>query len=165
MDSAIKAKDAELETLRSQVNALAGTMEALREASDRAATCRGLLGDVGLDTLAADLKALGADPTTGLRKRRQRLSKEAEEGRRIAGEATNERTLTDERTRQSRKATEAAILARDAALTVFPEGVDSALVAARVALAAGVAEKESAAAEFASLEHTINERKNASTQR
>ncbi len=159
LDSGIKAKDAELETLRSQVNALAGTMEALREASDRAAVCRGLLGDVELGTLAADLKALGADPTTGLRKLRHRLSKEAEEARRIAGEATNERTLTDERTRQSRKATDAAIVARDAALTVFPEGVDSALVAARVALAAGVAEKESAAAELASLEHAVNERK------
>ena len=61
-----------------------------------------LLGDVGLDTLAADLKALGADPTAGLRKRRQQLSKEAEEARRIASEATNDRTLTDERTRQSK---------------------------------------------------------------
>ena len=50
-------------------------------------------------------------------------------------------------------------LARDAALTAFPEGVDAALVAARAALAAGIAEKESVAAEFASLEHTIDERK------
>lgn len=160
LDSGIKAKDAELDTLRTQVNAFAGTAEALQEASDRAAACRALLGHVGLDTLAEDLKALGADPTTGLRKRRQRLSKEAEEARTIAGQATNERILTDERTRQSRMAMATAIVARDAALTAFPEGVDPALVAARVALAAGVAEKESVAAEFASLERTINERKN-----
>lgn len=159
LDSTIKAKDAELDSLRTQVNAFAGTVEALRETSDRVAACRAMLGDVGLDSLAADLKALGADPTTGLRKRRQQLSKEAEEARRIAGEATNERTLTDERTRQSTKAMDAAIVARDAALTAFPKGVDPALVAARVALAAGIAEKESAATEFASLEQTINERK------
>ena len=159
LDSGIKAKDAELNSLRAQVNALAGVVEALREASDRAAACRGLLGDVRVDTLAADLKALGADATAGLRKRRQRLSKEAEEARRIASNATNERTLTDERTRQSKMALDAAIVARDAALTPFPEGVDPALVAARVALAAGVAEKESVVAEFASLERTITERK------
>ena len=159
LDSGIKAKDAELNSLRAQVNALAGAVEALREASDRAAACRALLGDVRLDTLAADLKALGADATSGLRKRRQRLSKEAEEARRIASDATNERTLTDERTRQSKMALDAAIVARDAALMPFPEGVDPALVAARVALAAGVAEKESVAAEFASLERTITERK------
>jgi hypothetical protein len=159
LDSGIKTKDAELDSLRTQVNEFAGTLEALREASDRVAACRALLGDKGLDNLAADLKALGADLTTGLRKRRQRSSKEAEEARRIAGEATNEHTLTDERSRQSRKAMDAAIVARDAALTAFPEGLDPALVAARVALAAGVAEKENAAAEFASLEHTINERK------
>jgi hypothetical protein len=54
---------------------------------------------------------------------------------------------------------DAAIVVRDAALTAFLEGVDPALVAARVALAACVAEKESAAAELASLERTINERK------
>jgi hypothetical protein len=87
------------------------------------------------------------------------LSKEAEEARRIAGQATNDRTLADERTRQSRMALDAAIVALDAALTVFPEGVDAALVSAQVALAAGVAEKESVAADFASLESTINERK------
>jgi len=159
LDSGIKAKDAELNSLHAPVNALAGTVEALREASDRAAACRALLGDVGLDSLAADLKALGADARTGLRKRRQRLSIEAEEARRIAGEATNERTLTEERTRQSKMALDAAIVASDAALRPFPEGVDPALVAARGTLAASVAEKESVAAEFASLERTITERK------
>src|ERR1019366_4757194 len=101
-----------------------GAAEALREASDRAGACRALLGDVGLDTLAADLKGLGADATAGLRKRRQRLSKEAEEARRIAGQATNDLTLADERSRQSKVASDAATVAWDAALTTFPEGVD-----------------------------------------
>ena len=57
LDAGIKAKDAELESLRVQIAALAGAAEALREASDRAEACRASLGDVGLDTLAADLKA------------------------------------------------------------------------------------------------------------
>ena len=98
--------------MSAQVSALAGAVEKLREAADRVAACRALLGDVGLDTLTPRLKALGADATAELRKRRQRLSKEAE-----------------------------------------------AFVAAQVALDASIVEKESIAAEFASLEHTINERK------
>ena len=40
LDSGIRAKDAELDLLRAQVNALSGAAEALREASDRAAASR-----------------------------------------------------------------------------------------------------------------------------
>ena len=58
-----------------------------------------------------------------------------------------------------RSALDAALKARDAALTAFPEGADAALVAARAALAAGDAEKKKVATEFASLEHTIVARK------
>ena len=65
LDAGIKAKDAEVESLRAQIAALTGAAEALREASNRAETCRAALGDVQLDTLAADLKALGADPIAG----------------------------------------------------------------------------------------------------
>jgi DNA repair exonuclease SbcCD ATPase subunit len=54
---------------------------------------------------------------------------------------------------------EAAVASRDATLPAFPEGVDAALVTARAALAAGIAEKEKVAAEFSSLERTIDERK------
>ena len=159
LDSGIRAKDAELDLLRAQVNALSGAAEALREASDRAAASRTSLGDVRLDSLTADVKALGADATAGLRKRRQQLSREAEDGRRIAGQATNDRVLTDERTRHSKMALDAAIVARDAALTAFPEGVDEAFVSAKAALAASIAERENVAAEFASLNRTIDERK------
>ena len=158
LDAGIKAKDAEVESLRAQIAALTGAAEALREASNRAETCRAALGDVRLDTLAADLKALGADPIAGLRKRRQQLLKEAEGARAIANDAANARTLADERTRHSRSALDAAVASRDAALPAFPEGVDAALVAARAALAAGIAEKEKVAAEFASLERTIEAR-------
>ncbi|MGC2769199.1 MAG: hypothetical protein WB607_27105, partial [Candidatus Acidiferrum sp.] len=159
LDSGIRAKDAELDLLRAQVNALSGAAEALREASDRAAASRTLLGDVRLDSLTADVKALGAEATAGLRKRRQQLSREAEDGRRIAGQATNDRILTDERTRHSKMALDAAIVARDAALTAFPEGVDEAFVSAKAAFAAGIAERENVAAGFASLNRTIDERK------
>jgi hypothetical protein len=159
LDAGIKAKDVEMGSLRIQIAALANAAETLRAASDRAATCRALLGDIGLDTLAAELKSLGTDATAGLRKRRQQLSREAESARNIASKAASDRTLADERTRHSKSALDAAVMARDAALTAFPEGVDAALVSAGAALAAGVAEKEKVAAEFASLEHTIEARK------
>ena len=159
LDAGIKAKDAEIESMRAQIAALTGAPAALREASNRAETCRAALGDVQLDTLAADLKALGADPIVGLRKRRQQLLKEAEGARSIANDAANAQTLADERTRHSQSALDAAVASRDAALPAFPEGVDAALVAARAALAVGIAEKEKVAAEVASLERTIDERK------
>ena len=160
LDAGIKTKDSELESLRGQIAALAGAAAALREASDRAAACRESLGDVGLDTLAGDLKTLGADAIAGLRKRRQDLSKQAEAARANASQAANARTLADERTRNFTLALDAAIAARDLALVAFPEGVDAALAADRAALAASSAEKETVAAEFASLERTIEERKN-----
>ena len=159
LDAGIKAKDADLDSLRAQIAALNGAAEALREASKRAAACRASLGDVGLDTLAADLKVLGADPTAGLRRRRQQLSKEAEAARAIATQAATAHTLADERTRHSRLALDGAVASRDAALKAFPEGVDAALAAAKGALAAGVAEKDRVAAELASLERTIGTRK------
>ena len=138
---------------------LANATETLRGASDRAAACRALLGDVGLDTLAAELKALGTDATAGLRRDEQQLSREAQSARNLASKAASDRTLADERTRYSKSALDAAVIARDAALTAFPEGVDAALVSARSALAASVVEKEKIAAEFTSLEKTIEERK------
>ena len=81
LDSSMRAKDAELESLRAQLAGLDSAAEALREASDRAAVCRAALGDTALDTLAADLKNLGADPVAGLRKRRDKFSKETETAR------------------------------------------------------------------------------------
>jgi AAA domain len=159
LDASIKDKDAEIESLRAQIAAFAGAAETLREAPYRAAACRVALGNVGLDTLADDIKALGADVTAGLRKRRQQSSKEAEAAHRVANQAANDRTLADERTRQSRSALDAARAARDERLPAFPEGVDAALVTARAALAASIAERESVTAEFASLERTIEERK------
>jgi hypothetical protein len=159
LDADIKAKNTELESLRSQTAALAGVAEALREASERAQACRASLGTVGLNSLDADLKALGADPAAGLRKRRQQLSKEAEAARAIASQAATAHTLADERTRQARLALDAAVAARDLARTAFPKGVDAALAAAKAALAGSIAEKGKVAAEVASLEREIEARK------
>jgi len=159
LDADIKAKDTELESLRPQLAALTGAAQALREASERAAACRAALGDVGLDTLAADLKALGSDVIAGLRKRRQKYSQEADAARTSASRAASDRTLADERARNSKAALDTAVGARDTALAAFPEGVDSALIAARAALAAAAREKEQVATEFASLERAIEARK------
>jgi hypothetical protein len=159
LDAGIKSKDAELESLSTQIAALAGAAEALREASSRAAICRAALVDVRLDDLDTDLKALGTDPITALRKRRQQLSKELEGARAIASDAANAQSVADERTRHARLALEAAAASRDGALPAFPEGVDAELAGARAAFAASIAEKEKVAVEFASLERTIDERK------
>jgi hypothetical protein len=159
LDAGIKAKAIDLESLRAQIDALGGAAGALREAKVRVEACRASLGDVRLDTLSADLKALGADPTAGLRKRRQQLSKAAEEARTVANQAANARILADERTRHARLALNMAVASRDVALTAFPDGVEAALVASKTALVAGIAEREKVAAEFATLEGTIKARK------
>lgn len=160
LDADIKAKDAEMELLRPQLTALSGVGETLRLATVRAATCRAALGDIGLDTLAVDIKALGADAVAGLRKRRERYSREAEEARKVASQAASDRTLADERVRNSQTKFDAAVAARDAAMVAFPEGLDATLNSARAALATATKEKEAAASEFASLEQAISARRN-----
>jgi AAA domain len=159
LDAGIKTRDAELESLRAQIAGLNGATQALREASEQASACRAALGDIGLDALAAEMKALGADVIAGLRKRRQQASKELEAARLIANQAANDRTLADERARHSSLALDAAVAARDAALAAFPEGVDAASIAAQAAVAAGTGEKEQVSVELASLELTIDARK------
>jgi hypothetical protein len=159
LDSSMRAKDAELESLRTQLAGFDSAAEALREASDRAAVCRAALGNTALDTLAADLKNLGADPVAGLRKRREKFSKETETARAAANRAANDRTLADERVRNSRSALDAAIATRDNALVSFPEGADAALTDARSALAASIKEKEKVAAGLDSMQREIEARK------
>jgi hypothetical protein len=159
LDSGVRAKDAELDSLRAQLAGLDGAAEALREASELAAACRDALGDTAFDTLAGDLKKLGIDAVSGLRNRRQQLSKAAETARGIVNQAANGCTLAVERVRQSKVALVDAGAARDGVLVAFPEGVDAALIAARSALAAAFKEKEKVATGFASLEREIDARK------
>ena len=158
LDTSIKAKGAELESLQGQIAALADPAHALREASDRAKVCRAALGDVPPDTLAAlatGLAALGADPAGALRKRRQQLSSNLEMARATANQAGTAHTLAEERGRNSKSTLDAAVAARDAALTVFPEGIATAMSAAHAALAAASGEQQKIAAELSSLESTI----------
>jgi hypothetical protein len=159
LDSGIRAKDAELDSLRAQLAGLDGVAEALREVSDRATACRAALGDTDLDTLAGDLKKFGTDAVSGLRNRRQQLAKEAGTARGIANQAANDCTLADERVRHSRLALDAAVAARSGAMAAFPDSIDAALTAARSALAAAIKEKETVSAGFASLEREIDARK------
>jgi energy-coupling factor transporter ATP-binding protein EcfA2 len=155
LDAAIKTKDTELNSLRAQISPLTGAVEALRQASDLAETCRTALGDLGLETLSADVDFLGADPIAGLRKRRVEFSKSVETARSRAAEAVKADTVAEERTVNFRSASDAAISKRDVALRSFPEGLHAALATAQAELAAGIVEKESVANEFASLEGTI----------
>ncbi len=159
LDDAIKTKDIDLESLRGQISSLSGAADALREAAERAVACRAALGDVRLDALAADLAGLGADPTAGLRKLRQQLSKEVEAARTIANQAATACTLAEERARQSRTALDTAVLARDASLAFFPEGVNAVRDAAGAALAAGIVEKKRVEVEFESLESAVAARR------
>ncbi|HEX3527143.1 MAG TPA: AAA family ATPase [Thermoanaerobaculia bacterium] len=71
LDSHLKKLAGDLETLDRQINALAGAAGALQEAATRAAACHQALGDTRLETLTADLDALGPDPGSTLRTRRQ----------------------------------------------------------------------------------------------
>jgi DNA repair exonuclease SbcCD ATPase subunit len=155
LDTAIKAKDTELDSLRAQISPLTGAVEALRQASDLAETCRTALGDLAPETLFADLDALGADPVPGLRKRRLELSRSVETARTRSAEAVKADTVAEERRVNSRSVLDAAISKRDVALRSFPEGLDAAVAAAQAELAAGIVEKQSVANEFASLESTI----------
>ncbi len=155
LDAAIRLKDAEIESVRGQIAPLAGVAEALREAETR----RTALGKVRLETLAADLKVLGSDPAAGLRKRRQKASKDRDAVRAIASQASNAQTLAEERSANSRLALDAAILAQDASLATFPEGLDTALADARATLANSIVEKDRVAAAVAALESTIEARR------
>ena len=135
LDASIAEKRAEVDSLRGQIASLAGAADALREASERATKAHDALGGIPLNTLASDLAELGADATGGLRKRRQQVSAEAETARAKASQAGTEHALAGERSRTSKVALDAAVVARDAALVMFPEGVTKALSTAQAGLA------------------------------
>ncbi|HEV7509577.1 MAG TPA: AAA family ATPase [Thermoanaerobaculia bacterium] len=159
LDSRIQSLDGELESLRRQITTLAGAAEALRGASERAVACRLELGDETPETLAADLDALGSDPGSALRARRQKASRDVETARKAAQEAATIQTLAEERARGLRTSLEEAVAVRDAALAEFPLGAAAAMGAAEEALRAAQAEQKKIAVELASLQNRINEKK------
>ena len=77
VDAAIKMKDAELQSLQGELASLAGSAEKLSQALERAEACRVALGGVSLDSLASEVSALGSEPISALRARRQELTETA----------------------------------------------------------------------------------------
>lgn len=143
LDIHLKSLEGDLESLQRQLTALAGAAEALRQASAR----RTALGDVALETLTADLDALGADPGATLRTRRQQATQDADRARTAAGETTTAQALAEDRARN--------LLA---ALTEFPSGLAEGTAAAEERLKASLAEQEAVLSDLTSLQSTIDAR-------
>jgi len=144
--------------LQSRITALAGASDALREASTRAAACQVALGGVTLESLRSEIDALGGNPAAALRIRRQQRSAAAARARTAASEAATAVALAEERARALRASWDAAIVARDAALSRFSSGVSTAAAKARADLDAARAEQTTIANELAVLQSTIEER-------
>jgi DNA repair exonuclease SbcCD ATPase subunit len=159
LDARIQSLDGTLESLRRQIEGLAGAAEALRVANARAATSRQELGEVAIDTLTTDLDALGTDPGAALRARRQKASQAADMARTAVQKAATDQTLAEERARSLRAILETAVTVRDAALADFPSGVAAGAMAAEEALRAALEEQEAITNELASLQDRIDARK------
>jgi uncharacterized protein YhaN len=157
LDAAVRVKDTELASLRGQLGSLADSAVKLSEALERLATCRTALGGVPLDPLVSEIVALGSDPITALRGRRQKLTGTLDMARATAAKAATDFTLAEERHRTAQTALEAAVVARDAELARFPESLTVELSAAQSAAATASEEQRKVASEVASIERTIAE--------
>jgi hypothetical protein len=155
LDTSVRARDTELQSLQVQIASLGDSAQRLREALERKMACRAALEGVPLETLTFDLAALGAESAYTLRERRQQASRDLELARSTANQAGTTHTLAEERTRNSSSALNGAVVARDAALAAFREGVAATLSSAQAELAAASREQQSVVAELASLERTI----------
>jgi chromosome segregation protein len=155
LDAAMKVKDGELESLRGQLALLTQSAGKLSDASSRLEASQAALGGVSLASLASDLTALGSDPITELRGRRQKLAASLETARAAAAKAATDLTLAEERSRASKASLDAAIVARDAELAKFSKGLSSEFAAAHAAAADAAREQTTLAAEIDSLERTV----------
>ena len=143
--------------MRGQLASLADSAKKLTEALAREEPCRAALGSMSLDSLAADLAALGSDPLTALKGRRQTLIAALGTARATEAKASTDSTLAEERRRTSQAVLEAAIVTRDAELARFPDSLTTELSAAQTAAAGTSEEQKTVAALVASLESTIAE--------
>ena len=109
LDTSIKAKDTELQSLQVQIDSLADSAQKLREGWNAESLCRAALGDVPYETLAADLAALDPEPTDKLRVRRQQASSDLELARAAASRADTAHTLAEERAGNSGSALNTAV--------------------------------------------------------
>ena len=155
LDRRLKASEVELRSLEAQIASLGDPAQKMRAALERKNACRAALGDVPFETLASELAALGAEPAYTLRERRQRASKDLELARSSANQAATNYTLAQERPKNSSSELNTAVVARNAALAAFPEGVAATLSAAQADLAAASREQRDVVAELASLESMI----------
>ena len=155
IDAGVAAQRTALEGLRGQLTALDGAGATLDLASARSRAAREALPGTAIESVSADLAALGADPAAAIRQRRQQESAGVEAARRMAGQAGAEHSVAEERSRSSKVALDAAVVARDAALAAFPEGLAPTLAAARTALAEAVAEEQQIRTEIATQESAI----------
>ncbi len=159
LEARLQSLDGSLDSLGRQLTALAGAAGALGEASARAATCHLELGDVPIETLAADLAALGPEPGAALRGRRHQASRDLETARTTAAEAATAQTLAKERVRTLQASLEAIVVARDTALAEFPSGVAAGTAVAEEALGIALQGQETVEAELASLENRMEARR------
>jgi energy-coupling factor transporter ATP-binding protein EcfA2 len=155
LEVGIKGLDTALESLRTQISSVVTSPEALTQAFERASACRAALGDSLPEHLTAELAALGADPSSSLRKRSRLLSEKLDAMRAQSGISATACTLAEERGRRQQMVLDTAVTVRDAALAVFPEGLLAGLTAAQSALTGALAEQKAIISELAALESTI----------
>jgi len=152
LDTGIMSLDRDIESLKTQLAPFAGADDALREATSRAAEARAGLEGIALETLAAHLDALGADPVAGLRVRRRQASSDVDGARAAATEASTSLALADERARNLRVRYDGAVVAQEAALAPFTSGLAVAAANAQAAVRATKAELQGIAKDMASLQ-------------
>jgi DNA repair exonuclease SbcCD ATPase subunit len=158
LDASITTKLVALQSLQSQMDGLAESPQHLHDALEHQARCRAALGEVAFETLAPDLDSFGVNPSDLLRGRQQQASRTLEEARAETSAATTDHTLGLERARNAESALNAAIVACDAGLAPFPDGIAAALSTAQAQLEIALGEQQKVVVELASLERTIRAR-------
>ncbi|MGE4053996.1 MAG: AAA family ATPase, partial [Vicinamibacterales bacterium] len=155
LDTDVKLKESELQSLRQQLVTFGDPSEELR----RASAARVALGSVPMEILATNPIELGSDPVHALRAERQKAAAALEAARSAAATAGTNQTVADERSRASKALLDHADAARDAELSRFPSGLPAELAAAQSSMNAANDELKTVAGELASLEHVAAERK------
>jgi hypothetical protein len=155
VDSHIQAREAEIASLREQLESLPNSDQTLRAAVDRKRTIDAALSGVARDTVMHDLRQLGADPIAALRQQQEQTRSYLEAAREAVSRESNAHTIAEERGRSSKAALDSAIVNLDAALQPFPQGLPTALVDAQKALAAAVEEQQKVSDDLVSLNRSV----------
>ena len=159
LDAGIQQRDMELGSLQKQIDAQSGVEDVLQQSTADLRARRAALGKVDLQTLLADLTALGVDAAAKLDRRRQQLVKAVDAARILSEQAHKDQAIAEDRARQLGLALQTATAAWDSASRTFPQGVDAAMTAAQAEHAACVNSKQAIDLELASLAAQIEARK------